>query len=707
VERIRLRRAGQARGWRAPAIAALVLAVLLVPALVAGAAIHDVTVVSVTTAGGAPDGASGPGVAMSGSGHVIAFESQADNLSAEDDDAVSNIYVRDTGSGTTTLVSRASDGTPANGDSSNPAISPAGRFVAFESQADNLSAADDDAVVNIFVHDTATGVTTLVSQASDGSPANGDSRNPSLTAGATVVAFDSMATNLSAEDGDSVRDVFIRDSTDGTTSLMSRATGLTGAAGDANSFDPSISKDGRKVAFSSNADNLFNDDRDLYTQVFVYEPRFKLLTHVSRTSTVGSLSDPANGNSSEPSISADGGFVAFTSSATNLAPVTAPTNVFTRYLSARSTTLISRAALGGAPGTDSSSSPVISGDGLQVAFISNADNLSSADDDAVTNVFVSHAFYGTMALVSRAAGPDGAAATANSYAPAMSRGADFVAFASDADNLSDADDDSVTNVFQRQFPFVPTPASVPPDLGSGDHSAHGGGDHTGTDHGAAGHDASHTAAGHDGHSGPNHFALILGSLRGDRIFGTATHDKACGGMGNDVISLGAGSDVGYGGECGPLSPPVKDSAAWWRASGLEGDPPARADGNDRLTGGKGEDALYGGGGNDRVVGGSGRDLLVGGAGADRLVGGPGRNRYIGGSGKDSINSANGVRELVDCGFGRDSVRADRRDTLSGCELVTRVRKRAKQDLPELLPECPGGGHECHNGQTIVLSKVRK
>ena len=44
---------------------------------------------------------------------------------------------------------------------------------------------------------------------------------------------------------------------------------------------------------------------------------------------------------------------------------------------------------------------------------------------------------------------------------------------------------------------------------------------------------------------------------------------------------------------------------------------------------------------------------------------------------------------------------------SGCEVVTRVRKRAKQDLPELLPECPGGGHECHNGQTIVLSKVRK
>jgi Ca2+-binding RTX toxin-like protein len=195
---------------------------------------------------------------------------------------------------------------------------------------------------------------------------------------------------------------------------------------------------------------------------------------------------------------------------------------------------------------------------------------------------------------------------------------------------------------------------------------------------------------------------MLGSLRGDRIFGTATHDKACGGSGDDVIVLAAGSDVGYGGECGPLSPPEKDAEAWWRAQLNEGDPPIRADGNDELKGRKGEDALYGGGGKDRLVGGSGRDLLVGGPGADRLVGGPGRNRYLAGSGNDSINSANGVRELVDCGFGRDRVRADRRDTLSGCERVRRVRKRAKQDVPELLPECPGGGHDCHQGGTVVL-----
>jgi hypothetical protein len=202
----------------------------------------------------------------------------------------------------------------------------------------------------------------------------------------------------------------------------------------------------------------------------------------------------------------------------------------------------------------------------------------------------------------------------------------------------------------------------------------------------------------------------MGSLRPDRILGTATHDKVCGGPGNDTISLGAGSDVGYGGPCGPLNPPETDKASWWRTAAvasLRAAALAASDGDDRLVGGKGEDALFGGAGNDNLVGGSGSDLLAGGTGRDVLAGGPGRNRYDGGLGSDSINAANGVRELVDCGFGRDFVKADPRDRLSGCEKVTRVRRKAKKDLPELLPECPGGGHGCHDGQTIVLSKARR
>ena len=722
---------------RRAGVAVIVLVAMLVPALVASAAVDDNVVVSLTDTEGSSNGASGPGVSMSASGRYVAFESRAANLSDTDNNGVVNIFVRDIETGTTTLVSRKA-WLGANDSSANPAISADGRFVAFESDADNLSDDDDNSVRNVFIHDTSAGTTELVSRGTGvgGAAGDADSGKPAVSGGGEVVAFESMATNLSADDDDAVKDIFTRNIADGTTALVSRVNGSTGPGGTGNSFDPSISTTGLRIAFASDADNLFADDRDLFTNIYMVEPRFRLLTHVSRTTALGSVSEPANGDSTQPVISGGtGGFVAFTSEATNLGPVTAPENVFLRYLQGNSTTMMSRAAGAGAPGSDSSTSPAISDDGLQVAFVSAADNLSDVDNDAVTNVFVRHAYYGITTLVSRAAGAGGAAATGASAAPAMSAAGDFVAFASSAGNLGAVapvlrrtttgvpPPPPPMNVFRRELPLAATPTEIPPDLGSDDHSAPGHGGSGGHDPGGAhGADAgAHGAAGHDagaadhGHSGVNHFSLVMGSLRPDKIFGTATHDKVCGGPGNDSISLGAGSDVGYGGACGSLSPPETDKAAWWRTASPAslrhtGDPPAApagGDGNDRLVGGKGEDALFGGAGNDNLVGGSGSDLLVGGTGGDVIAGGPGRNRYDAGMGSDSINAANGVRELVDCGFGRDFVRADRRDRLSGCEKVKRVRKKVKKDLPELLPECPGGGHGCHNGQTIVLSKARR
>ena len=106
-------------------------------------------------------------------------------------------------------------------------------------------------------------------------------------------------------------------------------------------------------------------------------------------------------------------------------------------------------------------------------------------------------------------------------------------------------------------------------------------------------------------------------------------------------------------------------------------------GNDRLTGGAGDDCLFGGAGNDRLSGGpggdrlngdSGNDRLTGGTGNDKLNGGPGTNTLSGGAGNDNLLAANGRTERVDCGSGRDTVRADRSDKLRGCERVTRRRR---------------------------------
>lgn len=743
-----------ARG-RALRVAALVLGLTLLTAVVAGAAVNDNTLVSATSAGEPADGPSGPGVAVSEDGRYVVFESTADNLSAADDDSVANIYLHDRETGQTELVSRATGpaGAGANADSTNPAISPGGAgYIAFESRATNLSDTDDDAAADVFVRDLEAGTTSLVSRASDGSPANGDSGDPSISAEGAVIAFESRATNLSDLDHDAYTDVFIHTRATGATRLVSRpgspGPGLPAPNEPANgsSYDPSISYTGTRVAFVSDADNLFADDRDLYSNVYVsiIQPAFTFLSHVSRTSRTGAEDHPANGNSTSPVISAssseDGKYVAFVSVATNLAGGVGLRQVFRRSLSGNSTDLVSRAdGPSGAMGVAAASSPSISTDGRLVAFVTAAANLGEVGvpaSDAVrppltgSDVFVRDTAWESTYLISRESGAGGGALGGDSAAGTLSGSGTLLAFVSDVKigEQPPADPELLPldilqpAVFARELawraPPVCPPTICPEDIdnqhgddhgGDGHTDAHSDGGHAGDAHGAAGHGA-----------GGAHFLLRLGGVAADRMFGTPLHDKFCGGAGNDMISLGGGPDVGYGGACGPVDPPTVTKSAWWRDVDARwrraGDadapgkktPPAGPTDNDRLSGGKGDDALYGGAGNDRLVGGTGRDFLSGGSGRDRLVGGPGRNRFYGGAGNDSINSANGVRDVVDCGFGRDSVTADRRDMLSGCERVKVVRRKSKKDLIEQLPECPGGGHECHNGSdTVVLSKARR
>jgi Tol biopolymer transport system component len=729
------------RRWgRAPVAAGLVLAVMLIPALVARAAVDDTAPVSVATGGTPADGHSGPGIVVSSSGRHVVFESAADNLSDADDDSVVNIYVRDRETGETSLVSRATgaSGAGADADSHNPAISPDGRYVAFESRATNLSDSDLDLPMDVFVRDLQGGATTLVSRAPDGSAANEDSGDPSIAEQGTVVAFESRATNLSDLDHDAHMDVFLHNGAADTTRLVSRAA--SGAPADGSSYDPSIASNGRRVAFASDADNLFLDDRDIYTNVYVavVEPAFTLLTHVSRTPASGSETHPANGNSTQPAISADGAHVAFVSAATNLAGGVGIEQVFVRNLSANSTELVSRGhGTTGAMAATAASSPSISSDGRLVAFASAANTLGQNGESGVladkdrrppvlgSDVFVRDTSWGDTILMSRLSGAAGGPLERDSFAPALAPGGTLIAFVLDVkvgeepptEQQPQPTDILRSTILARELAWR---APRPPDqLPEGGH--HGGGDghtdgHVDAGHGDGGHGAGTAAHGHG--AGGAHFTLRLGGVGADRLFGTPLHDKLCGGGGNDVISLSGGPDVGYGGACGALEPPTVTKSGWWRTvpgvwrhAGDKDAAPKTGPGvndNDRLIGGKGDDALFGGPGSDRLVGGSGADYLSGGSGHDRLVGGPGRNRIEAGGGSDSVNSANGVRELVDCGFGRDTVTADRRDRLSGCERVKRVRRTGKKDPLELLPECPGGGHECHkdDGGTVVLRGAR-
>jgi Tol biopolymer transport system component len=497
---------GFARVGIASAFALVLVVLVAIAPTVAHAAVGDVALVSRGATGAPPaDGDSGPGVALSASGRYVAFESKATNLSDAAQPGVTNIYLRDTKTGTITLVSRTdgSSGAGADGDSAAPAISPAGRYVAFESVADNLSPDDDNAVRNIFVRDTLANVTTLVSRGSDGTPANGDSSHPSISANGSFVVFASTAANISPDNNDSFSNVYLRNMDTGEVTLLSRVVlGSLSVPADGNSYDPTIDRDGRRAAFTSDADNLSAKDNNAFTNVFVTDVQTRFTFAVSLP-TGGFLSQgPSDGNSFDGVISADGRYVAFVSYAANFVdePIRTPTivDVFRRDIQASQTELVSRATgANGEPAFADSSHPSISGDGRFIAFQSSAGNLSS-EDTADADIFIRSMDESTTTLISRKSGATGEPANGSSEAPVLSRDGRVAAFSSDAANLSDEDNDDapVRDVFVRRVPVTPPPPETGPDLGTNDHSGHDPNAHA--DHTAAEH-AGHTAAEHAGH----------------------------------------------------------------------------------------------------------------------------------------------------------------------------------------------------------------
>ena len=356
------------------------------------------------------------------------------------------------------LLSR---GTGANGKAGDapsgaPAVSKDGRFVAFSSAAGNFSDRDSSAR-DVFVRDLRGDRTELVSARNgrDGRGGRGESARPSISADGRFVAFQSKAPSLAdAADDEAALDVFVRDRKLRVTLLASRASGEQGLAADFDSGSPSISADGRLVAFDSIAENLSPADDARYRDIFVRDLREGSTRLVDRSP--GSPGRSGDGNAERPSISANGSRVAFESDANNLSELDDDKvrNVFVRDLDRDETILVSRAPGDDGKGGDGPSShAAISADGRYVAYVSAAKNLSKADDDRVRDVFVRDLEKNETVLVSRASGKNGAAGNLSSAAPTISGDGRFVAFESLANDLSDADDDSGTarNVYVRDL----------------------------------------------------------------------------------------------------------------------------------------------------------------------------------------------------------------------------------------------------------------
>jgi Tol biopolymer transport system component len=335
--------------------------------------------VSVSPLGVSGDGASGGSApAVSADGRFVAFESLAANLVAGAD---GGLFVRDTAAGTTTVASVRADGSFTDG--TDPAISSTGRYVAFVSSdlamVPGLTGGHDQ----VFLRDRFTRTTKLVSVKSGATnPGNDDSEAPSISADGRYVAFESDAANLVPFDTNASTDVFVRDLVGGTTTRVN--VNLTAEEPFFGADSASISADGRFVAFAT-FDSPTGEDtpsQDIYL-------RDRLTSTTQMVSRKGATGI-SNGFSADPRVSANGRFVAFLSNATNLdaAPDgNGALDVFVRDTVAKATTRVSLTPANGVL-QSGSRTPSISGDGRFVSYVSASPDVVPSDTNLAADVFV-------------------------------------------------------------------------------------------------------------------------------------------------------------------------------------------------------------------------------------------------------------------------------------------------------------------------------
>ena len=329
---------------------------------------------------------------ISADGTRVAFVSYG-HLDAAHTDTTGQVYVRDFAAGTTTLASRADGpaGALPNEDGYLPAISPDGTRVAFVTTATNMGAPGTDP--HIYLRTLAAGSTQLVDRASGaaGAPGNGAASFPSPSRDGRLVAFRSQASNLDAADPDGSADIFVRDTVAGTTTLLSRRSGLGGAHATRPSDYPAISADGTLVAFRTGDETLApeagawggND------QVVARTVATGANTLVSRAPG-GAV---ANDDADYPSVSGDGSVVAFDSAATNLlAGVGGPSRegVFARTMATGALSGPPPFGLAGDGFQNRATHPAISEDGQCMAFVATGHNAitGTAGDDNTTYMHV-------------------------------------------------------------------------------------------------------------------------------------------------------------------------------------------------------------------------------------------------------------------------------------------------------------------------------
>ena len=279
-----------------------------------------ITLVSEATTGNSgnnPSYTSSPGGrAVSSDGRYVVYHSTATDLVANDlNGATADIFLYDSLNDTTTLISKDISGGGTNGGSYSPSISADGRYVVYYSSASNLVTGDTNSRYDIFLYDTVGNTTTLISKNTSGGGADENSTNSSISGDGRYVVYYSQATDLVTGDTNGFGDIFLYDTVNETTVLVSKDTSGRGA-GNASS-SPTISADGRYVVYHSDATNLVAGDTNSRADIFVYDT----LTGTTELVTIDTGGSGTDNNSYYPSISGDGSTIFFQSYASDLVTI--------------------------------------------------------------------------------------------------------------------------------------------------------------------------------------------------------------------------------------------------------------------------------------------------------------------------------------------------------------------------------------------------
>jgi hypothetical protein len=338
--------------------------------------------VSISSSGEQGNNASGD-VSISADGRYVAFWSYATNLVNGDTNGYEDVFVRDRLNGTTERVSISNSGEQGNGYSIFSSISSDGRYVAFDSNASNLISGDTNHITDVFVHDRLSGTTERVSVSSSSVEGNDQSYFPKISADGRYIAFESLSSNLVIGDTNDTFDIFVHDRLSDTTGRVSVSS--SGGQGNDGARSPSISANGRFTTFWSFANNLVNGDTNNTYDVFIHDWQ----SGTTELAAISNNSVQGNGNSYDSSISADGRFVAFYSDANNLVNGT-ENDYWDIYVRDRLSDTIGRVSVSdnGMEGNDNSRYPSISADGRYVAFQSDATNLVSGDINNQPDIYL-------------------------------------------------------------------------------------------------------------------------------------------------------------------------------------------------------------------------------------------------------------------------------------------------------------------------------